>query len=36
MLHKHAEEQKGEWMPNLHFTTLIEGSAETVFAHKAP
>src|SRR5258708_37035551 len=24
--------QKGECMPNLHFTILIEGSAETVFA----
>jgi uncharacterized protein YndB with AHSA1/START domain len=27
-----AIEQKGEYMPDLHFTTLIEGSAETVFA----
>jgi len=32
MLHKFTEDQKGEWMPDLHFTTLIEGSAETVFA----
>ena len=32
MLHKPAEEQKGEAMPNLHFTTLIDGSAESVFA----
>jgi uncharacterized protein YndB with AHSA1/START domain len=27
-----AKEQKGEGMPDLHFTTLIEGPAETVFA----
>jgi uncharacterized protein YndB with AHSA1/START domain len=26
------EDQKGECMPELHFTTLIEGSAETIFA----
>jgi uncharacterized protein YndB with AHSA1/START domain len=32
MLHTPAEEQKGECMPDLHFTTLIEGSAETIFA----
>jgi len=32
MPHKPAGDQKGEWMPDLHFTTLIEGSAETVFA----
>ena len=31
-LHKPAEDQKGECMPDLHFTTLIEGSAESVFA----
>jgi len=24
-------DQKGECMPDLHFTTLIEGSAETIF-----
>src|SRR6266446_5927275 len=32
MLHTPVEAQKGECMPKLHFTILIEGSAESVFA----